>query len=1750
MTDIKRVIDGDTITDTEGKTRVGFINTPESVHTDSAKNTKEGDIASDFAKDMLPKGSKIRKHSYGADHFGRNVSGVKKVIGDVEVDYGLIAMDQEMSQYYTKYGTHPDPATHNEYRQYFSKDVPYQFGAPESAMTQEEFTDVHNKQEAFSDTYEAFKDGDATQEEFDKVTADLYGNPSAVARYREKLSNWNKPLDQVDPNTLRGAMRVAMEDPELRETYNQAVRNGHLMLTPEPAQEPSFWSNAKTTFSMMGSVSNAMDSDTLWGTRVHGSDFGVEEGELTAGVPEHLHSAVLAEADKYNDTSALVYRDQLIEDVQNRKQFDDMEWYAQLGYGAMTVIADPTTFIAMGPAAKAANSVRTWSASRALAHNIKGGQMMSALSAWTVAGGIEGAAFNAPRLAGDHTYTPKEYMLDTMFDAGFGLGIGGIVEGVAKPGLKYLTKVKASRKVEQQELANYHVARQEAEATGVRAPVPEAIQPIQTRVDATVAHTRLKNVLPQAEEVPWAAITEVTSGGFRAASNTLQQTIAKDSPLRKLINSQLGLNKRKLDPEQRAIADKLNADILHIVAAFPDGRIPANVNSAITAATFRQRRSRTNNAVSDILEGNISDVAGTLVKYVDSLKAQKELWKGYDPVPLSGDDLVRNNSEVLGREASLDDTSALTGIIPKEVSFLKDVVELNRMLRNSNDPLVTAQLEELNGMVSARIEQKELGDHVRYSDSRNSFGKTVAMTPPEMMAQLKTEGLKAGTPAFKSRMAELRKTGRVAVSDAVNEVGTLNQVDTGRVAASKYDDTDRGLDSDTDGLTGYQENFEQDLLPRGFTEVSTVKAFKDSSVQNLTTLREVLDKEIIRKLGVKRAIGKQDAVATRKRIETIKALLKLDKPKVIKRMVAAGKWQNVEDVIRASHELRAAAKARKLVADPDASAKKAAVRTSETETNDAALRQEEEEVLELNEEILEQVMIGDTSKLTGVETKALTDAYERLVAQSVAKVGNHIVDFASSGEKRAFELARKPTGILDQVGRLAGKLTEDLGSKFQNGKLTSLEYVGSRVTEIGRGYGGSMRRKATGGIIRDAVYKESMMKIGPQYFHAMDAYAASKGKGVFGKTFAQQSAGADSKVVRQFNEDVFLIQEYRRQGKELPELHSSVLKFVDEWNKFMDANHAKLVDANIGGFSKKRKVNNYIPHVWQSNKLSSAVRKFGKPQVLDLLTQGYLKSSHGAKSAVEARELAVRQFDWIESIGKRKKGDEVDQFMPVADSRAKARLEIDTTVELNGLRVMDLLDTDVINVGTKYANRMSGWIGYSKSTDGAVTSKLDIQSLRANIEQEGLEKGIDTSKYLKYFDDLENMMFGRPTRGGLPQEIRQLKDLTALTRMGGLGTAQLIETGQVVTRGVLSTFSSEPVVRKLLKVAKGSDAERDLIGDIQAISNITDDLEHLDRQSVHLDQAELESVKKIRQLSLYMADKATGGSSKAVASRLLGKTTAYNAIRRTQSRVTQASFVIDVAKHFKDGTGKMGNARMADVGLTNPDGTNSALKKVFNELVEYGDDGLVKRLNADKWPKSAREEFQYALLRDEAQQIQRTHIGELPPWMNSPVMSMIFQFRQMPIVATNKQLGRSLAFADKEAVAGVLLNTAFAGLVRFSKFAALGIGVTAITGQTWREPENEDQMDIQKYVAQFGIFADATDLVLDAHRASQSGEADEWGKLAGQIPVLGLMNDYKNAVPHGQGSKEQIDAAFGLLPLGNTAYGDMCHAWIQDTFGE
>lgn len=1763
---ITKVTDGDTYETTEDKLRVSNIDTPESVHSNEERNTPEGKVASDFMKQVLPLGSKVETVQQDQDAFGRKVSDVYRDINGVKVNMGLVALDQEFSQYYVEHGKHPDPTNHEQYKEYYSKDVPYQFGADNTAdITKEDFADMQRKHSRFDSVKAKFDKNEATQEELDDALVALYQDPVKVVNFRKALNNWDRPIEQEDPTSLRGAMRIAMQDRELRETYNRAVQNGELIVKPY-AREASTWDNMKNSMTLFSGVSDAMDGKELWVSRQNKAELEVEDSVLTQGVPPEYHAQIMAEALEYSPRSALVMRDQLIEDIENNKQFNDMSVVSQFGYGAAATIINPLTLVPAGGIAKlgkaAVDTTKYWQVSRLIAGKatVSGAATVAKLTAWTSMGGLEGALVNYPRLAADHTYTPKDYMLDTALDAGFGLAIGSIAGGVKAGYSAYSSKARESRSQLIEDIKTHVELQGTDDVADVNLIQPkedvEIAKALETSNETISKWTNQPAVKVSNTQTSWvketefpklAAIDKVSSEGLKVASRALKDVFPDKTPMRMLINSTVGLNNKKLPEDVAAEVVKLNADVLHIASAFHNGRVPKSVEQAISKVTFRQRELSTNNALADVLTGeNIKSQVETLTGYVKSLRNKTELWGDRPITKFDSTTFIRMQSDWLQYQARVDDDALMSmrTEIPKQLSYLKDLVELNVMAQKQNNVELNSLVAELNGMAVVRMNQADKGELPRYSDSSKSWGATVAMSPPEIAKQLKKEGLQPRTTEYATRLKELRTHGRVAVKDEVNTLGKLKEQEVGEILE------DSEVLEEAKRVTLVKEDFEQDLLPRSFIESKTVTAFKDPTLDSIKTLRKQLNTNIAKKLRVKELNGKADLQHVKERLDKVKLALLSDKQAVINSLTSEGKWQNVEDVIRASAKIAEEKKLRGTVPS--------------TTPNEAVVKPLSEEDLQLVSDYLQGSKLSVTvEKVTELQNQ-VKDAYQVMVDESHAKIAEQLTKFSGSHEKLAWELAKKPTGVTDKVGRVAAKITEDITTKFHNSQLNSLEYFGSRVTELGRGYGGNIRRKETGGVIRDAYYKEAVMQISPQYVRIMDDYARSRGANAWRRLKAQWQAGADNQLVKEFNREVFTVQELRRQGKPTDHINKSVLEFVDNWDKFTDYTHNKFVENEIGGFTKERKIKHYIPHVWMSGQLQKAIREHGEDKVEALLEKAYksaINNGTNPSKLSDAKDLAKRQIEWIKQQGE--EATATDQYSPVSDSRAKERLDLDTTTELDGLTILDLMDSDVINVGTKYANRFAGWIGLSKSTDGMLTSQLDIDSLKGMITQEGKDTGINIETYEQYYEDVINMMFGRPTRGGLTTELREMKDLTALTRMGGLGLAQLIESGTVLTRSTMMLFSSDPVVRKIFATSKESPEDMGLLREIQSIASITDDLEYMDRQSVHLDQAELEKVNKLRQVSLWVADKATFGAAKAPASRLLGKVTGYNAIRRIQSRIVQASFTVDVARHFKDGKAKMSNARLADLGLTDPDGVDLELQQVFNTLVEYDSNGLVSKLNFEQWPKEARERFHFAMLRDDAQQIQRTLVGELPPWMNKPMMALAMQFRQMPIVANNKQLARSMAFADKEATTAVMLNTALAGLVRYSKFAALGTGVALLTGEEEQEP-TADQMQMSKYITQLGVYADATDLVTSAFNAGQQDNVkDSFNAVSdvvlNQVPVLGLMSDYLEV---GKGAaatagadvdtstKEQIDAAYGLMPLGNIAFADMIHAWMNNHFGE
>lgn len=1879
MTIVTNSIDGDTFETDEGRrVRLANVNTPESVHSDSDKNTEAGEAASEFTKDVVSSGDVKTSHDYGVDHYGRNVSNVTKRINDTDIDLGLVLLDQGYSTYQTRFGEAKDPALHDAYKEYFAKNSPYQYGDFRQPMSREDYAAISEAHTAFTETYAKFKDGDATQEEFDQATYELYKDPQKVAHFRHMQAGWGQQLniETMGSSDKESILFMLQSSPEAAEQYNRAVRNSHLSIMRAPEQEKSFWENIDVSFSQMNSISNTHDTLELNYARQNRKDYDVPDTMLTSGLDPRFQSAIFEEVDNYGEAAGLVLKDQLIKDIENKTVMDNMEWYAQIGYGGLAMLADPLAIVPAAPIAKgtqaaiqgvrmyqlgnAIQGTRMWTRGRLFENVAKG-------VTYAGAGALETGIHSLPMLSGDHTYTARDYGMDLMVGGVFGTVLGGAIDTGA-----YTLQVRDANRKAVREL-DKHIKNPEAPKHVSGELQQKEAETVNAGKSQEQVHNWTKGTgKKQAQEgfTPWAAISQVSTEGYQSAARKIRDLFPDDSSMKILINQQVGLNNKRLTPETTEVAQEINSEILHLASVYPDGKVPPLVLKEIGGVSHTQKDVKTVNVLDQVLQGKTTDTVGMMTKYLERIEKLQSV-KALDAKPVSRTDFLNEFSDLLKPKKAIDgDIVELTQSVPRELSYIKDVLELNRIAEKSDNLDLLEQVKKLNGIVVARL---RTADNAEAPDiltqKTKSFGKKVNLSGPEIVARLTNAGLKKTTeawdvgvkklsgtlhkltekeinkrlekqgvkrltkeqytkanpklnkeqidklfmksesayrelvkgehkltraeiadrlkaqkieqttPEWKAAFAKLRG-GEVEVAPEVNQVGKLDKAVTGRNITEadpdspdyhnitdakirlnelqKLPNPDKGQIAEAKALRDQIENAnsertqtleaevnEADLLPRDIFVTDTVSAYKNPTVENLTKLRNKL-RSINKKNGSTVITGKKERAKQVKRLNAIKARLKKNKKVTIQRMLDNGNFADLIDVIRVSHTLAKKKKASEPIKVDTVETVETRPKTDEPDLTKPVTEEEIDTLINTPE------LLSSTEK---ADIEARVDAaVDEVLDETGDKISNGLAEFVRSGEKKRFELAAKPTGPIDYVGRMLTKMTKSVGEIFIDSNLTSFKYFGAKVTEIGRGFGGNAKRAPTAATIRDAAFKESVVKLIPQYRKQIDAYATSKGKGALGRLKARERSGQTDPLVNEFNREVFVVQEMRRQGKPIPKsIDKSVVDFVDQWDYYMGHNHDVLVDAGAAGFTKDRKVKNYIPHIWQTGKFTGAITKYGRPKVVALLSKAYRNLATDGKPV--SKELADKQAnDLIDNVI----SDDyslVDQYSPTMDSRAKARRDLDTTAELDGLSVLDLLDTDVVGLGARYSNRVGGWVGLAKATDGLITSQKDIDVFKANMLEEAKEAGIKPDRHIQMFEDTIDQLFGRPTKNmltdtkGLPPELRELKDLAALTKMGGLGTAQLAETGQIITRNVLNTFSDPSTAKKVLSMGADGKSDRLLMEEIQSISNITEDLEFLDRQTVHLDQTVLDEVGKVRKLSLKIANLATGGELKAEASRGLGKLSGYNMIRRAQSRVTQASFMLDIANHFTKGTGVMGNARMADVGLTDTLGKNDAMEAAFKKYAEFDENGVLSKLNIDKWDKSLREELQYAIIRDEAQQIQRTHVGELPPWMNKPIMGLIFQFRQMPIVANSKSLGRALAFADKEAVTGVLLNSAIAGLVRYSKFALLGTATAAAVGKFGETPDvSEDQTQVHKYISQFGIFPDLHDLAYGRSGINSISDVESgWDFMQSQVPVLGLMNDYYEAGNAGvKGDiRGLVNSAENLVPLSNTAIGEVMQAAIQ-----
>jgi hypothetical protein len=1286
-------------------------------------------------------------------------------------------------------------------------------------------------------------------------------------------------------------------------------------------------------------------------------------------------------------------------------------------------------------------------------------------------------------------------------------------------------------------------------------------------------------------------ITGITQGQFNAARATiLNSPLGKDpsfntSEYKALLGDVSNMFKSAVTDADVQKAQSLALDVVELGVLYRNG-LPKEVKRGLSQLKYKKDVVFVNNAFTNLLRGG-GDTQTELADYVDSLRgffkedvapASREELRTYFRL---GDDVSEEFAEANRKiDDVYEDVDIPSG--PMDSTSVKhyqpaDLYVLNTELEGYSYE-VGQLLQELNGMmIAAAQRRKETGALTRVAKF-----KAVKNTGDDIMAHMRAEGLTPGTPEYKARFKELRNQNHVAFQKGNSEL----QAELNEVGDLKYDDT-----GDT-------------LLPQSYSITKTVHDKAKYMENAQKTVRGMLQQA-----GVNNRHWQPKSSAKKQvqRISAIKRQLRESTNAVVAKMIASGDMIHLVDVIRASKSLNKDRAARRAYRERKLNEAKLMQQQAEMREAQVAKELQQEVVaargpLPLDE--LEVAITNKTAELKGVtSTQELTklkgelgnmmELRERMrvgeipavdmvklqneinelthdipdiermntmqramTAEEVNRLSVHKIitglDTYANGEVHVDTASVAPRDWVASMGAVAGRamgLTKEFSEVFRMDKSIAMKYIGFRLTESGRGNAGSVQRKHTAAIIKEAEYTKSISQILPAYAEAMDAYAVSQGRNAVGKLTAKTMAGADSQIVNEFNRAFFKYQNDMKLGRP-PVTNPVIQKFVKEWDDYMNYNHGRLTEQGVAGFTIDRKLAHYVPQVWKVGTLRGIYER--QPQdVLALFAKGYRAAGH--ESPVE---LAEQQINHLLGMG-----ETVDQFLPSADARSKTQLKIDQSVEHNGLTMLDLLDIEVAGVATKYSNRVGGWVSINKATDGMLNNGVDLTNMRNIIEQE--TKSVEA---VRDFDDLIDMLMGRPTRDGLPAWLRSVKDLTVLTRMGGLGTAQAIETGSVLTRGLLEAAGDPEFLKRVMKGISDEDAPAEL-QELMRLTGYNKDYEWLNRQSVYLDQRQFSELSKTQEMSNTIVDKATGGSLKAPASRLLSQVSGYNAVRKYQSMIMQRSFGMAVARHFKFGSSKIPPRRLADIGLTDSRGFNSDLQRAINEHVVFDAEGYPVKYNFDKWDRKTLEVFQYSMQRAESQDIIRASIGELPRWMNMPLMQVITQFRTIPILSNNKALARSMAFGDREAVVGLALNVMSAGLVRAAKVALLAGGYSVIKGTEFSDEYETKWGDysrdslaggaIDKYITQVGIYPEISSLAVIGNQTWQNiQDAEnnkEGAKLAanavfGQIPALSLLRDgYKTGEAVTEGDFDTaVKEVQGVTMLGNTAMMEMIFTALEE----
>ena len=691
----------------------------------------------------------------------------------------------------------------------------------------------------------------------------------------------------------------------------------------------------------------------------------------------------------------------------------------------------------------------------------------------------------------------------------------------------------------------------------------------------------------------------------------------------------------------------------------------------------------------------------------------------------------------------------------------------------------------------------------------------------------------------------------------------------------------------------------------------------------------------------------------------------------------------------------------------------------------------------------------DFSSLNAEEAKILSESKDNLARKGAAvdmddpefadtSIGRTAKAFSNALSKEWTDGGWMPTTLKTDYDRLA----TDGGSIEQNIAFEFFESAEGRVVN---------NRSAA--MLREN-YEQRLAS------HSMPVMEDSFGKWATHRNLSLLERNSPSQRAK-FDREVYAEMEARFwEGKPVsqdPHVRATADGLDNNFFEAIDIGKGRSNERSIFGWDFEKK-SGYVPHRWDGNQIRKIMKRgIERVRIEKLIAQEYRKQSPNITAAdakviskavvnramnkadgVDANMLATLDADGVhilDDILKDAKVSEVkrkemisrmrgEQNKKGALGQSQSRMQMDMRASDGDLTLMDLVDTNMTRLVSRYNRQVSGAAAMARK---GITSRGDRKALISAAIAERNALGKSTDGVQEYLEDVFTHFDAGPIAGGVSPWVARIKRLTNLGLLNQMGMTQTMETGAAMNAAGVELWGKHAKV--VMKQLKDGGPDSPLAMELKPHMGELGKEHILQRDDLMMDELGGKAAADASELDAYLDtfDMALGKGQ-----RLQGIVSGFYAVRSMQQKIAVVSMADKVMQRLRDGVDE---ADLRNIGVP-----ESMKKYIDNGTVEFMPDGTTNKLNLEKWAPEDAEDLALALHRHTNIVVQKAMAGEDSVWMHKSVGSLFLHLKTFPLLAMRKQFIRNASLGNSQFVGQMLMGLGFA--------AALGTAKQVINGRT------------------------------------------------------------------------------------------------------